>query len=239
MKQRSKKISKSKKAKGSALLLTTILLFVILSMVISLSYVTVMEQKMSGKTKSSVGAFYSAESGVEWALNQIANKNGSDDISTISGWNAANHYASCPSALGGADVCKVYFLDDIGNVITVGTTDVSDIKAVRSVGTQGDETQRAIEAAVAAGGYSYTYYCYNNSGDGSPVCPATVTVGTQGPCDAGFKIVKELGSWGNCCKCTNYQDYFRPPGGSCGSTGCFGGGACSSSTFGKAYVCAQ
>ncbi|MDD5490120.1 MAG: PilX N-terminal domain-containing pilus assembly protein, partial [Candidatus Moranbacteria bacterium] len=62
--------------RGSALLLTTILLFVVLSLVVSLSYITVMEQQMSSKTKSSVGSFFNADSGVEWALNKIANSPG-------------------------------------------------------------------------------------------------------------------------------------------------------------------
>ncbi|PIW93089.1 MAG: hypothetical protein COZ87_03170, partial [Candidatus Moranbacteria bacterium CG_4_8_14_3_um_filter_43_15] len=72
------KQKKTKIKSGSALLLTTILLFVILSMVVSLTYVTVMEQKMSSKTKSSVGAFFNADSGVEWALNKIANSSGAN-----------------------------------------------------------------------------------------------------------------------------------------------------------------
>jgi hypothetical protein len=36
-----------KEKQGSALLLTTVLLFVVLSLVVSLSYVTVMEQKIT------------------------------------------------------------------------------------------------------------------------------------------------------------------------------------------------
>jgi hypothetical protein len=139
-----------KPTRGSALLLTTILMFIILSMVVSLTYVTVMEQKMSQKTKSSVGAFYGAESGVEWALNKIATSDGAITISTAfsTAWNDTTDVASCP--FGG---CSVYLLKADGNVITDGSTyKISDIKAVRSVGTQGTETQRAIEAAVATTG---------------------------------------------------------------------------------------
>ena len=80
MKQEPKEMKKLLPARrqGSALLLTTILLFVVLSLVMSLSYVTVMEQKMSSKTKSSVGSFFNADSGVEWALNKIASATGED-----------------------------------------------------------------------------------------------------------------------------------------------------------------
>lgn len=145
MKQNIRQEEIKKDRKGSALLLTVILLFVVLSMVVSLSYVTVMEQKMSQKTKSSVGSFFKADSGVEWALNKIANADPIEEISTAIG-NPANG-VSCP--FGG---CTVYLLDDEGKVITDGYNLVSDIKAVRSVGTRlaGEPTQRAVEAAVAA-----------------------------------------------------------------------------------------
>jgi hypothetical protein len=105
-----------------------------------------MEQKMSQKTKSSVGAFYASESGVEWALNKIATSDSSAYINTLGLTFNSDNSAQCP--FGG---CGVFFLKAGGTVITdrAGTR-VSDIEAVRSVGTQGGETQRAIEAAVAA-----------------------------------------------------------------------------------------
>ena len=137
--------------RGSALLLTTILMFIILSMIVSLTYVTVMEQKMSQKTKSSVGAFYGAESGVEWALNKIATGTGTT-ISTKFGTQATNAATdgkmSCPFT-----GCEVYLLGADGKVIPKTKFSVADsadlVKAVRSVGAQGADTQRAIEAAVA------------------------------------------------------------------------------------------
>lgn len=139
-----------KKQNGSALLLTTVLLFVVLAMVTSLSYVTVMEQKMSQKTKSSVGAFYGAESGVEWALNNIANATGDKITDAFSGFNGGK--IDC---VFGNDVCGIYLLDESGNVISDnpgGNRLLFEVKAVRSVGTQtaGEPTTRAIEAAVAA-----------------------------------------------------------------------------------------
>ncbi|MDI6777942.1 MAG: pilus assembly PilX N-terminal domain-containing protein [Patescibacteria group bacterium] len=146
--------------KGSALLLATILLFVVLSMVVSLTYVTVMEQKMSGKTKSSVGSFFNADSGIEWALNQIANSSGTI-ASVFSGIDPASGKKSCPD-FGSGSPCVIYLLDSAGKVINstnpnsiTTASDISEVKAVRSVGSQtagGEATQRAIEAAVAAGG---------------------------------------------------------------------------------------
>lgn len=131
--------------KGSGLVFAVVLLFVILVMVVTLSGLTVLETKMSQKTKSSVGAFYNSESGVEWALNKIANTSG-DSISDAFPGFAGNRYP-CPAGFN----CNVYFLDGQGQVIAAdGALDT--VKAVRSVGTQaaGEQTQRAIEAAVAA-----------------------------------------------------------------------------------------
>lgn len=124
------------KQTGSGLIFAVVLLFVILGMVITLASVTMLETKMNQKTKSSVGAFYNSESGVEWALNQIATKDGTAQISTI---------GACPFT-----GCSVLFLDKDGKVLASSAT-INEVKAVRSIGNQGGETQRAIEAAVASG----------------------------------------------------------------------------------------
>jgi hypothetical protein len=143
---------------GSGLIFAVVLLFVILGMVVTLSSVTMLETKMNQKTKSSVGAFYNADSGVEWALNKIATTTKStikDAFDTTTPGNGLS-----PTGLG-ADY-KIYLLDQDGKVITsVLDADsnfrpLSDIKAVRAVGTQGGDTQRAIEAAVASGSCSDT-----------------------------------------------------------------------------------
>jgi len=152
MDQKKKKAKRIEAKNGSALLLATILLFVVLSLVISMSYVTVMEQKMSSKTKSSVGAFFNADSGIEWALNQIANAADPGSTTVQSKFNLASDGSKACPFVG----CIIYFLKADGTIITqteASSLYVSDIKAVRSVGTQtaGDPTQRAIEAAVAAG----------------------------------------------------------------------------------------
>lgn len=123
-----------KNKQGSGLIFAVVLLFVILGMVITLSSITVLETKMSQKTKSSVGAFYNSESGVEWALNKIANSSGDAAISTL---------GSCPFT-----DCRVLFLGEDGKVLATSAT-IDQVKAVRSIGSQGGETQRAIEAAVA------------------------------------------------------------------------------------------
>ena len=147
-----------KKQSGSGLIFAVVLLFVILGMVITLSSVTVLETKMNQKTKSSVGAFYNSESGVEWALNKIANSNSDNFLNAIGLTYKSDGSVTCPVSPD----CNVFFLDKDGKVIDdslIAATKVSDIKAVRSVGTQGGETQRAIEAAVGAVG-DYQISCF-------------------------------------------------------------------------------
>ena len=215
------------RSQGAILLLTTILLFVLLGMVVSLSYVTVMEQKMSQKTKSSVGSFYNSESGVEWALNKIANSSGTiiSAFSTFSGGKAP-----CPSGFG----CDVYFLDKDGKVITGSSTLLSDIKAVRSVGSQGGDTQRAIEAAVAAPkSISYMYYCITDGGFSSVTCPIPdAAIGAQGPCDSGFTVSRGPDVLSICRLTSGSLTYFVPTGSVCVS-------GYQRYDYGKIYVCSK
>ena len=190
-------------------------LFVILGMVITLSSSTLLETKMNQKTKSSVGAFYNSESGVEWALNQIATKSGTAQISTI---------GACPFT-----GCSVLFLGADGKVLASSAT-IDQVKAVRSVGTQGGDTQRAIEAAVAGtGGGCFTYYCnyrdtvspdvisnsYRNQDaltTGTNFC--TNNGGTRGYCPSGFQQKYQMGSYGSCSVGQSYA-WTYPVGGAC------------------------
>lgn len=159
------KTMQQKSTKGSGLLFSTILMFVVLALVITLSSITVLETKMNQKSKSSVGAFYNSESGVEWALNKIANRTGSTiaDVFTGTSTPDATGKIACPTTFG----CEVYLLDEAGKVIIADNT-IDTVKAVRSVGTQskGEITQRTIEAAVAANncptglGFTDTGYGY-------------------------------------------------------------------------------
>ncbi|MFA5925905.1 MAG: hypothetical protein WC831_03130, partial [Parcubacteria group bacterium] len=137
---------------------------------------------------------------------------------------------SCPASFG-ADSCKIYLLDKDGKIIEDAASDLSEVKAVRSVGSQGNETQRAIEAAVASSpSISYTAYCFKSSSWGRPLCPASVAVGTQGICDTDFTVQKDLGDFLYC----DYPDfvYLNFPGNLC-ETGITNGIA------GRAYVCVK
>ncbi|MDD3487701.1 MAG: hypothetical protein PHF35_05025 [Candidatus Moranbacteria bacterium] len=189
-----------KNKSGSGLVFAIIILFVILGIVVTLSSITILETKMGQKSKSSVGAFYNSESGVEWALNKISSASGA-----INGSFAMDTSGKigCPSAIGGSSVCSIYLLDSNGkvinnaNTITDPTSDISEVKAVRSVGNQRDETQRAIEAAVAAVDEKYQSSCTNggsannticvriNRDTGVTKCKYTPTASTWADCPAG------------------------------------------------------
>jgi len=205
---------KTKNKSASALIFATILLFVVLSLVVSMSYVTVLEQKMSQKTKSSVSAFYSADSGIEWALNKIAHP---------AGLNIDNNFTmltggKIQTSLGGIDV---YLLDKNGNVITSNDT-LDSVKAVRAVGSESTGgTTRAIEAAVAAtSGGCYVSY-------GTPPSPAP---SPNDMCMSGYSNKGDLGQWGHCKQNANFGEWFMPPAGHCGSGYSYNG-------TGEAYLC--
>ncbi|MDD5587294.1 MAG: hypothetical protein PHY92_10155 [Alphaproteobacteria bacterium] len=50
--------------------------------------------------------------------------------------------------------------------------------------------------SMSGGGVSYSYYCYSSASLGTPVCPPSVTIGTQGPCESGYRVSRASGSWG-------------------------------------------
>ena len=88
----------------------------------------------------------------------------------------------------------------------------------------------------AVGGSCYTQYCYQSSNYGTPVCPATVMMDAQGPCDSGFFVRKSLGAWGYCGN--NDHSYFLPPGGTCGPLhASYTDGL--THRVGQAYLCCQ
>jgi hypothetical protein len=174
------------KQNGSGFIFAVILMFVILGMVITLSSITVLETKMSQKTKSSVGAFFSADSGVEWALNKIANATGENISDAFSGFIGGK--CPCPSGFN----CDIYFLDDQGKVI-IANGALENVKAVRSVGTNqaGDPTQRAIEAAVAD-----TTSCW---------CPPEDVKATSASHDGNFGGYVEAYNWIQANGCAGYH----------------------------------
>jgi hypothetical protein len=174
---------------------------------------------------------------VEWALNQIATGSG-DTINSKFGTQATNATNEGKITCPFSSDCNIYLLDSSGNVIPkyqFGNPNSANlVKAVRSVGSQNQETQRAIEAAVAGGGgMCYTDYA---------LLTADLANGT--PCTiSGFTIKGSLGRFGmcgggsSCVGCAGPVAYWLPPGSNCPSHGNVG--SYSPSYAGTAYLCCQ
>lgn len=105
--------------------------------------------------------------------------------------------------------------------------------------------------AIGGGGVSYTVYCYTDLVFGAPVCPGSPSIGTQGPCDTGFKVQKVLSVYG-CNVLANFTTgYFLTPvaghcGPNCGNSSYYYYTSCGpvccpggSSIIARAVVCTQ
>ncbi len=194
MEMETKKKIKARSKKGSALIFATIVLFVILTIVATLSSVTMLETKMSQKTKSSIGAFFQADSGIEWAMNVLATKAGTtiirDAFSGAGSLDSASGKIDCPTETGFS--CRVYLLDKNGNVINSDNangitfdSNISEVKSIRAVGVKDGDTARAIEASVAQstggpGSWSCELVSASNNGTAQVSCPSTKTLITGG-----------------------------------------------------------
>ena len=64
-------MKKNKKQEGSILILTLLALVGALSIAVAMVSISVIERKMTTKSRKSVTAFQSANSGIEWALKKI------------------------------------------------------------------------------------------------------------------------------------------------------------------------
>lgn len=205
-----------KTQKGSALVLTLIVLVNALLIVSAISVISIMERSMSGKVKSSTPAFQSADSGLEYALQKIKNASSTDPISVVCGApNASTGKADCSSEI--SQSVSLYFLKDDGTVMTSGQ--IKDVASIRSVGQAGngeDVTTRAIEAAVAANVSFSAEQCTTGTAvnlltgvtSDKSACFLTKNSfsGTESTCDISFtatgnvwKVEKSGSASGECC----------------------------------------
>jgi Tfp pilus assembly protein PilX len=146
---------------GSILILTMLALVGAISIAVAMSSISIVERKMTTKTRKSTTAFQSANSGIEWAMKKINDANGiagtDKTIQEVFGGDPdINGQMNCPVNLfsvGSGLNCKVTFLkkDTTSGerVIITGGSDIEDIVAIRSAGTFGTSTEkvgRALEA---------------------------------------------------------------------------------------------
>lgn len=143
-----KKLKSKLSAKGSVLVFTLIVLFIILAVAIGISSVSVLERKGARSTDVSVQSFQIANSGAEIILKKIdANKSGT--FAAI-GCTAANGGKISGDISSGKNYEITFYTSD-GLPITNCATVVSDVDKIKSVGSYAN-TARAIEVAVAATG---------------------------------------------------------------------------------------
>jgi len=178
-----KKQNKKLDQRGSALVLTVIVLVNALIIVAAISAISVIERKASSRTKNSAPAFQAADTAVEWVLYAIASDDDPanhtlEDVFDDGGYSisfdsSTNRY-NCPSFLGVN--CQFYFIDSAGAVIDDNTTDLTDIDAVRGVGKFGADEElasRAIEVKLELGGGPIAWWAFteddrdNGGGDSS------------------------------------------------------------------------
>ncbi len=147
-------MKKQKKQEGSILILTLLALVGALSISVAMVSISVVERKMTTKSKKSVTAFQSANSGIEWALKKINDATVSGgNIQTIEqafGTNALDTNTgkiSCPS--GFFDVsksgCEIYLLGNTNQdrqIIKNPDITLDKVIAVRATGMYGEAEEK-------------------------------------------------------------------------------------------------
>jgi hypothetical protein len=138
----------TKKPKASILVVTMMIMGIILISALSISLVSIQERKASLGSNKSSQAYQIADTGIENVMNAIITTR-ANSIKT------GADIGSCSDGkiTGAGYVVELKIADGTGNAITADcTTDkLSDIIAIKSVGTASGQAQRSIEAAVASG----------------------------------------------------------------------------------------
>lgn len=137
-----------KNEKGSALILTMIVLVNAILIVTAIGVVSIMEQKSSSRTKNSTPALQTADSGMEYILKKI-----NDGCSPIDDCCDSFNSSTGKCAVSISNVI-IYFIKEDGggrSVVIDGNTELSNVAAVRSVGIYGtgqERVTRALEADI-------------------------------------------------------------------------------------------
>ncbi len=134
---------------ASALIVSLLVLGAIIVTALSVSLASIKERSISSNASKSSQAFQNADSGVEAVMYEITKGNHSKVSEILPAG------TSCTNEKIVGNNYKVELLDTTGNVIDCNSNSKSpfDVATIKSVGTDGTgRTQRAISAAVAAGG---------------------------------------------------------------------------------------
>jgi hypothetical protein len=154
---------KKQKRKGSALVVTLILMGVILVIALSISLRSIRERKAAMGGSKSAEAYQVAETGIEAIMNALLTGNAGATLGSISGYtcatNSNNHAVLTPTD---GSTYKVELKKQTDTDATSCSNIIADIKDIKSVGMAGSQDQRIIEAAVAAG-LTWNNATYQNS----------------------------------------------------------------------------
>ncbi len=154
-------MKKQKKQEGSILILTLLALVGALSISVAMVSISVVERKMTTKSKKSVTAFQGANSGIEWALKKINDATvSSGNVQTIAQAFApqtmdGDGKISCPSGFfdDGKSGCEIYLLGNTNQdrkIIINPDTTLDKIIAVRATGIYGQLAEEKVGRSLEA-----------------------------------------------------------------------------------------
>lgn len=133
----------NKYQKGSAILITLMILGVVLVTALSVALVTIQEMKGSRGAAKTTATYQTADEGVEAVMYDIikGDRKTSDKL-----LNCQNDGTVGSSSLG----YRVILMDKDDNIIHCKNdrAPISDIKRIKSVGTFGNESQRSVDASI-------------------------------------------------------------------------------------------
>jgi len=133
-----------KKQKGSAILITFLVLGVLLIAALSVTFVTIQEFKASQSASKTTATYQVADEGIEAVMYEIIQA-GYSQIDEL-------HYCQTNGKIGREDFgYEVTLLDENENMISCrddGNSPISDIKKIKSVGTLIGQNQRSVVAFV-------------------------------------------------------------------------------------------
>lgn len=205
-----KKLKSKLPAKGSVLVFTLIVLFIILAAAIGISSVSVLERKGAGSTSVSVQSFQIANSGAEIILKKIAD-NSSSTLNDLGDPGDCTDGKLTGFISSGKNYEITFYTSDGLPITDCGIT-ASNVDKIKSVGSYAN-TARAIEVAVAATVSGITGGCAYNASAG---LNKIYSVWGNG-CEAEGTTISAIGSG-----LGNVADYCKPSaksGYSCGTVG--------------------
>jgi hypothetical protein len=145
MKNEVRSNTQSQKPKASVLAVSVVMLGIIMVIALSVSMVALQERKSSSGANKSINAYQLADSGAEKVL-QLIKDNGTGNMADI----VATGVTCSNGKITTNDGWSAELKKEDGSLANCSSTKVEDIRTIKSIGTADNQSQRAIEVAVAA-----------------------------------------------------------------------------------------